>query len=311
MTQLRSTLVAETGLSDKDLDSILRTAPRRYKVYYIAKRSGGTREIAQPARELKMLQRVIVGSVLDSLPVHAAAKAYRSGISISDNAVAHAGSGPILKMDFENFFPSIRSTDWLAYCRAGNVMTAEDAALSAQLLFRRAKGERLLKLSIGAPSSPALSNVLLFEFDTIVAAEAAKRGIQYTRYADDMTFSGQRIGMLRDMLDIVAAATRTIRRPRLRINSTKTTFITASKRRTVTGVVLSNNGATGVGHDRKRLISAKVHRALNGRLPHDEMIKLAGELSFVNVVEPTFITRLADKYGSEIITTIKRSGKVY
>lgn len=308
--QLRPILLAETGLSEQDLGRIARTAPRRYKVYEIPKRSGGTRKIAQPARELKLLQRIIVSSVLDGLPVHRAAKAYRPGMSIRDNAAVHAGATPILKMDFENFFPSIRSTDWLAYCRSSGILGAEDAALAAQLLFRRAKGERLLKLSIGAPSSPALSNVLLYGFDTIVEAEAEKRGIRYTRYADDMTFSGQRIGMLKDMVEVVADAARTIKRPRLRVNNAKTTFVTMSSRRTVTGVTLSNDGMTSVGHDRKRLINAKVHRALNGKLSSDDLSNLAGELSFVNVVEPQFINKLEEKYGFEIIETIKKSARI-
>ncbi|WP_413061539.1 retron St85 family RNA-directed DNA polymerase [Sphingomonas carotinifaciens] len=305
--QLLPILLAETGLSEQDLNRIARTAPRRYKVYEIPKRSGGTREIAQPARELKMLQRIIVSSVLARLPVHDAAKAYRLGTSIRDNAVAHAGGTPILKMDFENFFPSIQSTDWLAYCQSSRVLGVEDAALAAQLLFRRAKGERLLKLSIGAPSSPALSNALLYGFDTIVEAEAEKRGIRYTRYADDMTFSGQRIGMLKDMVEVVAAATRTIKTPRLHINSAKTTFVTMSNRRTVTGVTLSNDGKIGLGHDRKRLINAKVHRALNGKLSNDELANLAGELAFVNVAEPIFMDKLIGKYGSQIISAIKKS----
>ena len=70
----------------------------------------------------------------------------------------------------------------------------------------QAPGDRRLKLAIGAPSSPMLSNIHLKSFDDIVFREARERQIVYTRYADDITFSGQRIGMLKDMIGVVTKA---------------------------------------------------------------------------------------------------------
>lgn len=239
MSDLIRLLSAETGLSNSDLIRIIRTAPRRYKVFYIPKRTGGMREIAQPARELKVLQRVLVGRLLGALPVHDAARAYRTGMSIRDNAAPHAGSGPILKMDFRDFFPSIRSTDWQRYCRDHDILSEEDREITSLIFFRRNKGEKIFRLSIGAPSSPVLSNVLMYDFDTQVSAEAERRGIAYTRYADDLTFSGQRAGMLKDMVGEVEKAARKVKYPRLQVHGEKTTYITASRRRTVTGVTLA------------------------------------------------------------------------
>ncbi len=307
MKDVFALLSLQTGLSDDDLARIVRTAPSRYKAFEIPKRSGGMREIAQPARELKFIQRILMRTILADLPVHTAAHAYREGMSIRDNAVIHAGHGPILKMDFANFFPSIRATDWIAYCLSNQVLDRQNAEITARLFFRRKKGERLLKLSIGAPSSPMLSNILLYRFDELVSAEAVKRGIRYTRYADDMTFSGQRIGMLRDMLQLVPNAARQLRRPQLRVNADKTTFVTASTRRVITGVTLSNDGSVGLGHERKRLIRAKVHHAALGKLAPEEMFALAGELAFVNVVERDFLERLRAKFGSELIDKIRKS----
>lgn len=307
MTDVLALLSDQTGLSDRDLARIVQTAPSRYKVFEIPKRSGGMREIAQPARELKFIQRILVRAILAELPIHTAAHAYRKGMSIKDNAAIHAGHGPILKMDFANFFPSILATDWLSYCRANAILDRQNAEVTARLLFRRKRGERLLKLSIGAPSSPVLSNILLYKFDELVSAEASKRGIRYTRYADDMSFSGQRIGMLRDMLAIVPAAARQVRRPRLKVNAEKTTFVTASTRRMVTGVTLSNDGTVGLGHDRKRLIRAKVHHAALGKLSQEELFALAGELAFVNVVERNFLDRLRARYGDAAIDQIRKS----
>ncbi|WP_428685370.1 retron St85 family RNA-directed DNA polymerase [Reyranella sp.] len=305
MSELLRFLSADTGLPVSDLLRIINTAPRRYKIFFIPKRSGGMREIAQPARELKLLQRAVVTRLISQLPVHAAARAYRSGLSIKDNALPHAGGGPILKMDFRDFFPSIKSDDWERYCKKNNLLSIDDLNISSLILFRRVKGKKALRLSIGAPSSPALSNVLMFDFDTRVSAEAERRKINYTRYADDLTFSGQRAGMLRDMVSEVAKAVRQIEFPRLQVNDDKTTFITPSRRRTVTGVTLTNDGNLSLGRDRKRLISSKVHHASLGKLSTEELREAAGQLAFANVVEPEFVARLERRYG-EIVSQIRK-----
>ncbi|MBR0846096.1 retron St85 family RNA-directed DNA polymerase [Bradyrhizobium liaoningense] len=307
MSKLVDLIVSETGLPPSDVLRLIRSAPRRYKVYRIPKRSGGEREIAQPAREIKLLQRVLVDKVLSSLPVHRAATAYMKGCSIAANASYHAGSGPILKMDFRDFFPSIRAEDWVLFCRNTHVFDENDAELSAQILFRRAKHEHVLKLSIGAPSSPILSNILLMPFDTMVMAEASKRHIRYTRYADDLTFSGQRIGMLKDMIDVVRLTVRQVQRPKLTVNLDKTTFVTAKHRRVVTGVTLANDGLLSLGHDKKRRLSAAVHRAIHGGLDSKELLSLSGDLAFAKVIEPSFLDRLARKYGPEAVQMIRHA----
>jgi RNA-directed DNA polymerase len=310
MSKLVGLITAETGLAADDVLRLIRTAPRRYKVFQISKRSGGLREIAQPAREVKLLQRVLLDKVLSSLPVHDAAMAYRKGRSIATNAARHSGHGPILKMDFRDFFPSIRAEDWILYCRNAGVFDETDAALSAQILFRRAKHEHVLKLSIGAPSSPILSNILLTAFDTMVTAEASKRRIRYTRYADDLTFSGQRMGMLKDMIDVVQLTVRQIQRPKLTVNADKTTFVTAKHRRIVTGVTLANDGNLSLGREKKRLLSAAVHHAVQGKLNEVELLRLNGDLAFANVAEPAFLQRLYAKYGFEAVQTVKHARRL-
>ena len=181
MTPLVNLLATETGIPLGDLSRIIASAPNRYKTFEIPKRGGGTREIAQPARELKLLQRVIIEHVLSPLKVHSAATAYRREIGLLANAVPHAGPGPILKMDFVEFFPRIRADDWWAYCQKNNLLIEEDRRISANLLFRRRRGEAILRLSIGAPSSPMLSNLLMWDFDEKVAHAAGEKGIAYTR----------------------------------------------------------------------------------------------------------------------------------
>jgi RNA-directed DNA polymerase len=141
MSELLPLLTAGTGLSESDVIRIATNAPLRYKTYEISKRNGGTRLISQPARELKALQRVLTSEFLCTLPVHESAMAYREGISIRQNALAHAKNGPIFKFDFEEFFPSIRATDWAAYCEKENLLRQpRDKWLSTNILFYRRSG---------------------------------------------------------------------------------------------------------------------------------------------------------------------------
>lgn len=305
MSSLIDFLSKETGLAKTDVNRIVRSAPKRYKVYHIPKRSGGNREIAQPARELKLIQRLFVDHYLAPLPVHNAATAYERGRNLRDNVEPHAVHGPILKMDFKDFFPSIHGADWLRYCAKKDLLSEEDRRHSANILFRMAKGERTLKLSIGAPSSPKLCNVLMYDFDEYVTSEAAKRSISYTRYADDMTFSGQRIGMLKDMVEVVNYAKRKSIVLHLSINHDKTKFITPKFRRCVTGLNISNDGSISIGRDNKRRIRSQVHHALNNSLLLDERYRLVGMLAYIKSVEPEFLRRLDASYDCDVMARVR------
>ncbi len=283
------------------------SAPVRYKRYVIPKRNGGTRQIAQPAREVKLLQRAFVTTFLRLLPVHNSATAYREGVSILDNATPHIGSGPVLKLDFRNFFPSIRSQDWVSYCRhSGCLSTEEDLHLTASLLFYRQSGYRVMRLAIGAPSSPMLSNILMFDFDSQLSDLVTKDRVTYTRYADDLTFSAPRAGFLNGVVKSVSKTIRTIRYPKLEINNEKTSFSTSKYRRSVTGLTLTNDRRVTIGHQKKRQIHAAVHRALLQKLNSEELQVLSGNLAYIYAVEPEFLGVLRQKYGEDIIDTIQR-----
>ena len=306
MSELVGKLVAGTGLTERDILKIVSNAPRRYKEYTIPKRTSGVREIAQPARELKALQRVLQREYLDALPVHTAATAYRKGRSIRDNALAHVENGPILKMDFKDFFPSIRVRDWQAYCDdRGLFPDFWDRHQASQILFHKPKGTGHLRLAIGAPSSPLLSNILMFEFDALITEIVQADYVTYTRYADDLTFSAKRTGYLTGVETAVKKVVRLVRWPRLVINEEKTVLATTRYHRQVTGLVLSNDQKVSLGRDRKRKIVSAVHHATLGKLDDEGLARLSGFLAFANSVEPDFIKRLERKYGQDILDHIK------
>ena len=200
MSNLLERLSNDLALPPRDLLYLVKSAPYRYKVYEIAKRAPGKkRTIAQPARELKPLQYWVMKNVLAAFPIHPAAIAYRKGKSILDNAAPHAAHGYLCKLDFRNFFPSIKSTHFEKFMRLNPLAamwTEEEIGYLSRILFWRRKRENVLQLSIGAPSSPLLSNILLYNFDLKVTTLCARRGITYTRYADDLSLFYERIGDL-------------------------------------------------------------------------------------------------------------------
>lgn len=300
-----------TGLSITDIKRLIQNAPRRYKTYEIPKRSGGTRVIAQPARELKDLQYYLIHVLLSKFPIHDAATAYRLGRSIRSNAAAHVGNAALLKMDFRDFFGSIRSSDFDKLCVDNGIgLSAEDLYFCHQVLFWQQNRVAPLKLSIGAPSSPILSNIMMFRFDEAVSNLCLKRNIIYSRYADDITFSSQELSALLEIEKLMPKILAQLRYPVIYINPEKTVIATKAGRRTVTGLVLTNDGKVSVGRDRKRELRAAFHSFINGALSVEDREILRGHLAFVNSVEPEFIERLGNKYGYEHLSRLFRTPPV-
>jgi hypothetical protein len=295
-------LSRDLALPPKDLLYLVSSAPYRYKVYEIAKKAPGKKRIiAQPARELKPLQYWLMENVLSVFPIHPSAVAYRRGKNILDNAAPHAAHRYLCKLDFRNFFPSIKSTDFQRFMGSNplaTVWTEEDIGYMSRILFWRKKRGNVLQLSIGAPSSPLLSNILLYGFDVKVSALCAASGVTYTRYADDLSFSTNAPGILRVVEEKVGEICRQTRPPRLVLNEVKTVHASKKGLRRVTGLVLANDGVVSIGRQRKREIRATFHTYMRGGLNEEEIAELGGLLSFVKSVEPVFLERLARTYGA-------------
>lgn len=304
-------LMKELRVSEREIDMLISTAPDRYKVYKIKKRTGGLREIAQPASELKAAQRAIIRQYLRALPVHPCATAYTAGSSIRRNAELHSHNRPILKYDFKNFFPSITERCWISYCIQNEIFDRDDAIRSGRILFRRPKGGRILRLSIGAPSSPIISNILMNEFDREIHEKVSAHKITYTRYADDLTFSALRTGNLTVVDKILKSVISQLSSPKLEINHEKTVLVTPKFHRQVTGLVLTLDGRVSLGRDRKRRIRAEIHHMILGKLDLSQKARLAGHLAFAKDVEPEFYTRMERVYGKSALDDLKEAVKGY
>lgn len=295
-------------IDESEIVEYIKKAPYRYKVYEIPKRNGhGTRTIAQPARELKVFQQLSLDHPLLNLPVHDAAFAYRDGIGIKKNAEMHAKNQYLLKMDFANFFPSIIDTDLIAHIEKhhGEISQRNKTAI-CKLFFWRKKRESINRLSIGAPSSPFISNTLLYDFDEEISNICTPLMITYTRYADDLTFTTNEPGILSMIPNVVNEALKSIKVPTLRINPQKTVYSSKKNNRHVTGLVLSNDDKVSLGRTRKRYIRSLIFQFQSESLAGEDIVKLKGLLGFAKHIEPTFYSSLINKYSLDLILSIEK-----
>jgi RNA-directed DNA polymerase len=294
------TILQSFPLSRDELLRLIRTAPSRYKVHEIEKRNGrGKRTIAQPTAEIKLLQRFLLQKFVASLPVSDAAKAYRTGQGIIDHATAHAKNRYLLKLDFKDFFPSIKAGDFVKHLYKYSDLKSEDAKSLSRLFFWRPKGQRALLLSIGAPSSPAISNTLMFDFDTKLTAYCAVNGITYTRYADDLALSTNQPNVLFDAHKFVMALCKGMRSPKLMLNDEKSVFTSKKHHRQLTGLTLSNEGKASIGREKKREIRAMAHHYKLGNLKPEDRSKLRGWIAFTMSVDKAFVQTIEKSVGVE------------
>lgn len=288
-------LSQQSGVSRQRLYYIQEQASRMYKTFPIPKRNGEDRMISQPTPELKAIQRWVVRSVFDNLPVSECATAYRKGASIRKNAEAHVGSSFTIHLDFKDFFPSFSDENVVDFLSKETELSQEDIGFCSSIVSRKGA------LTIGAPSSPAVTNALMYSFDAEVEKWCLSRRLVYTRYADDVNISAYEPGQLREVKDFIEAVSNRFKFGSLQLNEQKTSYLSRKYRRSITGVILTPEGSLSIGRARKREIRHFVHLYKSGELKDELRWKVGGLIAFANDVEPAFVLSLKDKYGSDTV----------
>lgn len=298
-------------ISESEAAKFAATAPHRYKKYLIPKRNGkGHRRIAHPSRELKFVQRLLVQELADKLLVHDLAMAYRQGVSIRQNAEVHLATKYLLKMDFKDFFPSIKPNLFFKIANRQGVEFDEKSTLAlSNLLFYKLTRVSPLQLSIGAPSSPLVSNAVMYYFDCEMANLCQIMGVNYSRYADDLTFSTNTKEVLFYIPELVKQALLTSVDGEILVNDDKTVFSSKAHNRHVTGITLTNDGELSVGRAKKRAVSSAIHNFRLGLLSVEEANRLMGQIAFVCSIEPLFYGRMVRKYGESVLSKLMRGVK--
>lgn len=295
------------------IEKIVKTAPFRYKHYEILKRSGSKRSIYHPSPALKSVQRWLVKNVLSDLPVHGAVYSYVENKNIALNAREHIGSNYFIRLDFTDFFPSISGAVIAQFLKdsteSGFIALDKDAIQAVVRLLCRIDPEtRRLALTIGAPSSPQVSNTILYGFDEVISKGAAEKDAIYTRYADDVYISSKRMAAIDEMEIFFRRALRE-KLPFIQINEKKVQHLSRKRRVTITGINISSDRKVSIGRDKKREIKTKVYLALNGRLRLEELQVLRGQIAHAMSVEPSFYESLKEKFGEDAVVEFMRFSK--
>lgn len=221
-----------------------------YVRFTIPKRSGGERVISAPMPRLKAAQSWILDHLLDKLPVHDAAHGFRRGRSIVSNARPHVGKDVVVNVDLENFFPTVsyrRVKGLFVHMGYSEAVATILALLCTEpeiarteldgVTYHVALGERFLPQ--GAPTSPAITNLLCRRLDRRLVAASEKLGFAFTRYADDLSFSAsgeaaRHIGRLLRQVGWI------VDREGFRVHPDKTRVFRRSRRQEVTGIVVND-----------------------------------------------------------------------
>jgi RNA-directed DNA polymerase len=297
-------------------------ALRHYRYRWVPKRRGGMRLIEAPKPRTKVLQRKILHEIVDVLPLHDAAHGFRARRSIRTHASAHVGCAVVLRVDLEDFFLSISAARVAAIFRAAGYPMAVAWALTtlttnvappSGMVFppftahaeiaavRRAEQRaRTRHLPQGAPTSPALANLAAFGLDVRLDAVARAIGATYTRYADDLVFSGD-AGLSARTARLVTLVATIARGEGFAVNHRKTRVMRRGVRQSVTGVVV--NERLSVPRDAFDRLKATLHNcvrsgpASQNRAAHpDFRAHLAGRIAFVASVHAERGARLAEVF---------------
>lgn len=295
-SKLREIIKKRFALSDAEIALLISRAPVSYKSYRIRKKNGGFRKISQPAKEIKALQRWIIDAIFNKLDVHPAATAYEISSSIKENASRHLENDYFIKLDFKNFFNSIKKEDIEFFLKKKSIKL-NDQDLSDLVRILCIKDSEALCLSIGAPSSPKVSNVILYEFDEKISDWCSDKKITYTRYADDLTFSTKEKNMGDMIEEKVFNLISNMEHPRLELNFSKRISVSKKDWVSVTGITLTSRNELSVGRKRKRLVRTMIFKHTQKSLEKKELDKLNGLIAFIEYIEPGFKKKMLDKYG--------------
>jgi len=287
-----------------------------YVRFQIPKKTGGLRQISAPMPRLKAAQRWVATEILDKVPLHDAAHGFVAGRSILTNAAPHVGQPVVINLDLKDFFPTLTwvrvrglfrslgyspeaATILALLCTEPDVAEVE---LDGQRWYVH-QGERVLPQ--GSPASPALTNVVAYKLDVRLQGLADKLGYRYTRYADDLTFSGppDHVGGLLKAVATIVADEGFVLHP------DKTRVMRRGSRQEVTGLTV--NDGLGVPRPLRRRFRSALHQlkrqgpdAVTWGHGPDLFASLYGFASFVAMVQPAHgqplreeVRALAEQHG--------------
>ena len=254
----------------------------------IPKRSGGMRVIHAPKPLLRRAQRWILENVLERIRPAEVVHGFVKGRSIATNAAQHVAKTVVLSADLEDFFPSVSIATvqglflWMGY--SGPVARS----LALLCTCRCGRGRRTLPQ--GAPTSPAITNLVCWSLDRRLEGLARKFEATYTRYADDLTFSGDK-ELKNGLKRFLPLLLRVVKEEGFRANRRKLRFARQGRQQVVTGLVV--NARPGVCRETRRRLRAILHNCRTRGVDSQNtgcdplfLDRLRGRIAFVSQINP-------------------------
>ncbi len=276
-------LAFKIGISRQVLEDVAKNKTSHYKPFVKSevKKDGSIKErkIDNPDKAIRQIQKRINKTILQ--PYCNKLPAYTTGSiksrSIKDNAAPHAGKQAVLAIDITNCFPSIDSSS--VYNAYKNTFLCSPPV--ARLLTKLTTyGDRIPQ---GAPTSPSLCNIVLEPLAAKLNTIAAANKLNFTQYVDDLTFSGNKEGLLKAKPEILSE----IQKSGFEINLKKLQMFSSNERMAITGLVV--NKTVGVGRKYVREVQRDIFR----KKVSTAIIK--GKIAFVGSVSKSRAKKLGYK----------------
>jgi RNA-directed DNA polymerase len=271
-------LTTSTGLNWQELLDLAAQAPNLYRRYPKRKSSGGLRWLSAPQPELKIIQRRILDGLLYRLSPHPAAHGFVPHRSVVSHAKNHVGQRWLVGLDIQNFFDETGENAVRSVLDQIEGLSTDEIDLIVQLCCLGGA------LPQGAPTSPCLANLYFKSADEYLSSYAQKHHLNYTRYADDLAFSGAEVP--EDLMTRVSEACSALG---YGLASRKTRVLGSGTRQLITGLVV--NQTLAVPRPLRRRLRAIIHDAKQNGLPsaleradlkQDSLLGLIGWVSLTN-----------------------------
>ena len=270
------------GVEVDVLLSMIFSKKKFYRQFKIKKKLGGDRLITVPSPSLMMVQKWIYNNILIDKKIHYSAHGFNFNKSIITNAKMHIGHKAFLKIDLKDFFPSI-PINWI-------INYFKQQGYPPKIAFYMASLCTLDdSLPQGAPTSPILSNILFYNLDKTLYKFSKKNNLIYTRYADDLIFSGDYISLkFRNFVIFL------IKKYGFKVNSKKTSLKINAGQNIVTGVLVKDSIFVPKKYKRKlrqemffiNKFGILSHIASSNIRDPNYIYSLMGRINFVLSVEP-------------------------
>lgn len=324
-------LARRMGEKHAYLRSIIASAGNEhYREFRISKRSGGGRRIAVPEPRLMAVQRWIAREILKPQPVHDSSHAYARHSSILKCARQHAGAGWLLKLDIHDFFESISessvyrvfrqigyqplvSFELARLCTRPWLSPTTDKVAERSVPNAYTRGIDVYRRQLtgylpqGAPTSPMLSNLVCIRMDQALTDLAQSEGLVFTRYSDDLTFSGAPKTFRRERAEVLVNRVRSIlAQHRFRLHEGKISIVPPGGRKIVLGLLV-DRGAPRLPPDLRSRIMDHVrgiekfgilkHAETRGfEAPTGMIHHIGGLIRFARDIEPAFADPLRTRF---------------